>query len=595
MTVSAAPTGRPALEQRAAGGHDRDGGRLLRRALAEADGERFRVAMAVAAVLSTAGTALLQVVEPKERIHWMVTGLALTTAAVSAATACLSAQRRLAGKYLVGLLLTLTALVAIAYLGVFSPAVIFLCVLVFAFGLGERRLPAYALFLVATVGYLGLAVAALLGKISPLQGPFALQRLRGVELAGCTAVVELVLALGFWFARRSRSATELALDRAEDAQREVSRHAALLCEAHADLERIVDAGRMGQLSEQQIGRYRIGEIIGRGAMGEVYFAWDMDRQQPAALKVLHESLKRDPVLVDRFLREVRVLRELRSPHIVEVLASGLTADGRPYLVMELLRGRDLARVLREHGRLQYDEAMRLLSNLAVALQTAHDAGIVHRDVKPQNVFLAETDQGAVWKVLDFGVSKLLDGSGTLTQDGIVGTPSYMAPEQVLGRAVDARADVFALAAIAYRALTGRPAFVGSDPWAMLYQVVAEQPARPSSLVPLQPDVDLVLGLGLAKNPACRFSSVTRFALAMHQASRGCAPEGLRRLAREVLAETPWRGEEGAERSEQATLALRQLRETVPLGSASFREMPVPRVSGERLRDGLFDDSSEGFG
>jgi serine/threonine-protein kinase len=398
-----------------------------------------------------------------------------------------------------------------------------------------------------------LTIAAVL----PGEAPFSLRTTNTAQLLSFTLMMELVLALTFWMARRSREATELALDRAGDARRELSRQQALLAEAHADLDQEVGAGREGRMTGKRVGNYRTGELIGRGAMGEIYFALELDRQRPAALKILHESLREDTELVDRFFREVSALRELRSPHVVEVLSSGLTEDGRPFLAMELLRGRDLGRHLRDHSRLDLSEVVELVSQVALGLSTAHEAGIVHRDIKPKNIFLAETKSGAVWKVLDFGVSKMLNRSSTLTQQGVVGTPNYMSPEQARAEPVDGRADVFAMGAIAYRALTGRPAFSGQDPCSMMYQVVNRQPDRPRMLVDVPEDVELALALALAKDKNLRFGSVTRFALALHSAASGCLPHALRDAARRLLRAEPW-GSAGIGAGLEPTLKLRAL-------------------------------------
>ena len=153
--------------------------------------------------------------------------------------------------------------------------------------------------------------------------------------------------------------------------------------------------------------------------------------------------------------------------------------------------------------------------------------------------MAERDGQLSWKILDFGVSKLEHNQGTLTQGHVVGTPAYMAPEQARGENVDYRADVYALAAIVYRSVTGHPAFTGKDVPSTLYDVVYKQPTQPSQLAQLPADLDRVLAIGLAKNPAERFQSATEFAQALAAAAAGELPQPLRRRAEDLLGKFPW--------------------------------------------------------
>jgi serine/threonine-protein kinase len=166
-------------------------------------------------------------------------------------------------------------------------------------------------------------------------------------------------------------------------------------------------------------------------------------------------------------------------------------------------------------------------------------GIVHRDLKPQNLFLAEGPQGALWKVLDFGASKLAEHSGTLTQGRVIGTPSYMSPQQAKGQDVDGAADRYCLAAIVYRALTGRPPFAGKDLPTTLFNVVYGTPPQPSVVTEVDPAVDLVLAVGMAKAPTRRFSTARDFAQALESASQGLIAKSLRQQAEALLRENPW--------------------------------------------------------
>jgi serine/threonine-protein kinase len=202
--------------------------------------------------------------------------------------------------------------------------------------------------------------------------------------------------------------------------------------------------------------YRIGEAIASGGFGTVYRAVGPDGR-PVALKVLHAELASHRSLLRRFALEARTLELIRHPNVVHVEELGHLEDGRPYFVMELLEGADLATHLRARGRLPVAEAMAILRPLCDALDAAHDLGIVHRDVKASNVFLAA---GGRVVLLDFGVAKLLDGQGEglTVSRAAVGTPYCMAPEQMRGEPVDPRADVYALGTLAFHMLTGEPPF-----------------------------------------------------------------------------------------------------------------------------------------
>src|SRR5262245_1827578 len=189
------------------------------------------------------------------------------------------------------------------------------------------------------------------------------------------------------------------------------------------------------------------------------------------------------------MREAEAAARLESPHVVSVLEIGTTAGEIPFIAMERLRGFDLAHHLRRHRRLGIPNVLVLVQEIAAGLDAARAAGIVHRDIKPHNLFLSERDGHFAWKVLDFGVSKLAGRSGTLTRGHVVGTPGYMAPEQARGEEVDHRADLYALAAIAYRALTGQPPFTAKDVPATLHEVVYRMPAQPSTILDLPADID----------------------------------------------------------------------------------------------------------
>jgi serine/threonine-protein kinase len=235
------------------------------------------------------------------------------------------------------------------------------------------------------------------------------------------------------------------------------------------------------------------------------------------------------------LRELRAIRGLESKHVVRVLGASGEKDEIPYLVMEKLDGHDLAHHLRS-GRMSPAALLEMLDQVGAAVEEAWAKGIVHRDLKPQNVFLAD---GVGWKVLDFGVAALEESSGTLTQGKVVGTPAYMAPEQARGEKVDHRADVYALAAIAYRWLTGRPVCSGKDLHNALYQTVHVMPQRPSTLAELHEDVDFALAVGLVKEPADRWERVAELRDALAAALAGELDAKIRRRGSDLLGRHPW--------------------------------------------------------
>jgi serine/threonine-protein kinase len=275
-------------------------------------------------------------------------------------------------------------------------------------------------------------------------------------------------------------------------------------------------------------------------MGEVYRARHAERDQVAAVKLLAAHRQTQPNELRRFLREAEVVSQLRSPHVVEVYDAHDGAEGLPYIAMELLVGHDLSWHLRKQRTLSPSATVELVSHVAAALEHARERTIVHRDLKPQNLFHARVGGDLrLWKVLDFGISSLGGVAGSLTGGRPIGTPGYMAPEQARGGHLDHRADVFALTVIAYRALTGRPAFTGEDFPRVLFNVAYAQPLRPGELVSLPEDVDLVLAIGLAKDAADRFESALALADALLAATRGELTGRLRARAAALLARAPW--------------------------------------------------------
>jgi serine/threonine-protein kinase len=298
----------------------------------------------------------------------------------------------------------------------------------------------------------------------------------------------------------------------------------------------------GLRAGDRVGDYTIEAPLGEGAMGVVYRGSGPDGRR-VAIKVLGASAASQPDALARFRREARVTSELGHPHIVAALDAGETAAGEPYLVMELLEGEDLATLLSREGRLPPARALTLFAQIASALTAAHALGVVHRDLKPSNLFLTRGADGAEHvKVLDFGVSKVQGGRSVMTRThASLGTPGYMSPEQVEGRSatVDARADIFALGAILYELLAGRPPFVDLSIPALLHKVVHGDPPPLRALAPgLPAALGAAVERALRKDPAERFASVEEMARALAPLATTPAatpPASSRRTLRWVIA------------------------------------------------------------
>jgi serine/threonine-protein kinase len=221
------------------------------------------------------------------------------------------------------------------------------------------------------------------------------------------------------------------------------------------------------------GKYRIERLLGHGGMGSVYQALDVPLARPVAIKVIRGDLLRNESARRRFQLEAQTLANLQHPSIVDVFDYGTLDDGSPYLVMEFVRGEDLRRVLVREGRIEPERGRRILAAVCAAMEAAHREAILHCDLKPENILLP--DDGVEAKVLDFGVARavgidarggLLAGGAVRTavaiDDGLVGTPAYMAPEQLRGETPDPRTDVFSLGVIAYEMLAGALPFGGGS-------------------------------------------------------------------------------------------------------------------------------------
>jgi eukaryotic-like serine/threonine-protein kinase len=235
----------------------------------------------------------------------------------------------------------------------------------------------------------------------------------------------------------------------------------------------------------QVGEYRVETKLGEGGFGTVYRAEHPVIGKKAAIKVLAREFSTKPEMVARFIDEARAVNQIRHKGIIDIFAFGALPDGRQYFVMELLEGMTLDAYIRQKVRLTPVEALPILRGVARAVDAAHQAGIAHRDLKPDNVFLVfDEDGGAHTKLLDFGIAKLVSEQSGRTRTGTpIGTPQYMSPEQARGVQVDVRTDVYSFGAMAYEMLTGATPFDGASVMDILLKQISEAPAPPSSRVP----------------------------------------------------------------------------------------------------------------
>jgi serine/threonine protein kinase len=266
------------------------------------------------------------------------------------------------------------------------------------------------------------------------------------------------------------------------------------------------------------GRYEILGRLGQGGMGEVYRARRRLLGDEVAVKVVLARGGESAELRERFLTEGRICAQLRHPNIVSILDFDFDAEGRPFLVMELLSGPSLRDELRAGGALGVAETQRLTSDLAGALQLAHDRGLVHRDLKPANIVCHRFESGeVVHKIIDFGIANVRAGDETRSAEErqFVGTAAYASPEQLRGAPVDPRSDVYSLAAVVFEMLTGRPPFPQDDLLALISLQLTAPPPRPSSIAPgVPPWIDDVVLKALAKVPEERWAHVSDFARAL---------------------------------------------------------------------------------
>ncbi|WP_437284420.1 serine/threonine-protein kinase [Sorangium sp. So ce406] len=291
------------------------------------------------------------------------------------------------------------------------------------------------------------------------------------------------------------------------------------------------------------GRFLIDRLLGRGGMGEVWAAFDTTLERPVAIKSIHRALAGEARYADRFLREMKLVARVAHPSIVRLYDAGATADGRLFMVMERVFGVSLREMIAGGTRLDVVRALHYAIQIADALSTAHAAGLVHRDVKPENILVSN---GVHARLLDFGVAKDARGLGLTRQGSVIGTSRYMAPEQVAGSAVDARADVYALGVVLYEMLAG------VHPYAVL---------------------DEASGIGETEIQAAH---VHLEATPLPEVLPGC-PEALWRAVATCLAKRP---EERFERAAELVEALREVARTVVLAEVAPEDASARQLVSE---------------
>jgi len=277
----------------------------------------------------------------------------------------------------------------------------------------------------------------------------------------------------------------------------------------------------GELVALMSDRYRILRRIGRGGMGEVFLAEHTAIGKQVAIKILSEDFARKPRIVQRFLQEARASSAIRHEHVVDITDYGHTPSGLPFLAMEYLVGEDLKATLRREGWLPWPRARRMILQVLAALAAAHERGVIHRDIKPDNCFRVQRGDNADFiKVLDFGIAKVVgeEVDQHLTQTGVVmGTAEYMSPEQARSDPIDARTDLYAVGVILFEMLTGRVPFRANGFMGTLSKHIMEAPPSPRRVAPLADisrALERVVLKALAKEPGDRFQSAEAFAAAL---------------------------------------------------------------------------------
>jgi serine/threonine-protein kinase len=297
-------------------------------------------------------------------------------------------------------------------------------------------------------------------------------------------------------AAKVRERELLLKDRVRDLRREIEAARA----TPRAVDALVDGGNL-HTGQQFAERYEVQATVGSGGMGSVYRARDIELDEEVAIKTLRHQFVTDETLIGRFKQEIRLARRLSHGNVVRTHDFGQWR-GVYYLTMEYVEGITVRELIDTRGRLEVSSTLAIGTQLSDALEAAHEQGIIHRDIKPQNLLL---DADGVLKVMDFGIARLAEKTSTLTEAGlVVGTPSYMSPEQLLSEVIDVRSDLFAVGVVLYECLTATLPFEADAPVALIAKILNEEPLPPSRLNPDIPDAlsELIVAL-LAKDPADR--------------------------------------------------------------------------------------------
>jgi eukaryotic-like serine/threonine-protein kinase len=276
------------------------------------------------------------------------------------------------------------------------------------------------------------------------------------------------------------------------------------------------------------GKYRLDRELGRGGMGSVWLAQHLTLHSPVAIKLIDATIATNPEALSRFLREAQAAASLRSPHVVQILDHGVD-NGVPFIVMELLDGESLAARIERVSRLSPQDTARIMTQVGRAMTKAHEAGVVHRDLKPDNIFLVRNDEEEIAKVLDFGIAKantlgVASVSSATRTGSVLGTPYYMSPEQAEGaKGVDHRTDIWAMGVIACECLTGLRPFDAETLGAMLLAICAREMPVPSRLGPVPPAFDAWFARACSRDVNQRFSTAKE---AAHELRSVCAGESM---------------------------------------------------------------------
>jgi serine/threonine-protein kinase len=259
---------------------------------------------------------------------------------------------------------------------------------------------------------------------------------------------------------------------------------------------------------ERIGPYEVRKLLGKGGMGAVYLARDHSLDRRVALKMLPRRLSRDAEIVARFQREARALAKLRHPNLMHIYQVGTHRD-HPYFAMEYIQGSTLAALVVKAGPLPVPQVVHIAGDVMAALDKVHQAGIIHRDIKPGNIMIDEDGRAIL---MDFGLAREQQDIGLTADHTVLGTPSYMSPEQAKGEPLDTRTDIYSLGVVLYEMLAGKPPFQGKSAFQVLRQHIESSVPPPSSRNPdVPPELDAVIARAVAKAPADRYQTVTEMA------------------------------------------------------------------------------------